>query len=174
MMDKDFLKEPWYLLDQPWCHSDNAGMGILSGNMDPHVGVVIADTQDVLGDNYDNNTARAIAAHIVFIHNAILDNAMLSRLHGKALLHIEESQKLRAENEKLREKELAVDLIKKMTEKEGWGLRIVNDNPDYVGPNNVIFVSYDFGQTEKPIYGDSLLECLKRAAGELNTQEAER
>lgn len=69
----NIIKLPWYLLDQPWVHSDQAGMTILAGNPDPHVGIAVAETQDT-GDYYDDETAQIIARHIVDLHNAAINN----------------------------------------------------------------------------------------------------
>lgn len=64
------VSQPWYLLDAPWAHSDYAGTMILAGSPDPHVGLVVCDTNDLLSGEADVETARAVAEHIVDLHNA--------------------------------------------------------------------------------------------------------
>ena len=71
---KELLKQRWYLLGQPWCHSSMAGMDILSGSEDPHAATFIANTQDFDGDHYGDETAIALARHIVELHNASLES----------------------------------------------------------------------------------------------------
>ena len=70
---KNLLAQPWYPLGEPWVHSEGAGTAILSGNYDPHIATPICDTEDLIGDNYDIETARALADHIIDLHNNHLD-----------------------------------------------------------------------------------------------------
>ena len=42
------------------------------GDPDPHVGLAVCDTCDVLAEETDVETARAVAEHIVQLHNANL------------------------------------------------------------------------------------------------------
>jgi hypothetical protein len=70
----DLLKQKWFLLGQPWTHSDQAGFAILAGDEDPHIGVFVADMQDY-SDAVDDETARAIAAHVVKLHNDSIEPA---------------------------------------------------------------------------------------------------
>lgn len=63
------VSQPWYLLDAPWAHGDYAGTMILAGSPDPHVGLVVCDTNDLLSGETDVETARAVAEHIVDLHN---------------------------------------------------------------------------------------------------------
>ena len=64
------LAMPWYTLEQPWCHSDQAGTLIMAGSNDPHVAVPICETDDLVGDHYDRDTAMGLAQHIIDLHNA--------------------------------------------------------------------------------------------------------
>lgn len=68
----DLLAMPWFILGQPWAHSDYAGTRILAGSPDPHVGAAVLDAYDVVGGYSDVDTARALAEHIVLLHNASL------------------------------------------------------------------------------------------------------
>ena len=43
-----------------------------AGDPDPHVGLAVCDTCDVLAEETDVETARAVAEHIVQLHNANL------------------------------------------------------------------------------------------------------
>lgn len=84
----DVLKQPWFLLGQPWCHSEDAGTGVLAGSDDPHVATPVIDCDDLRylweeSDDTDDDMAeverkckeqaRAIASHIVDLHNASLN-----------------------------------------------------------------------------------------------------
>lgn len=104
------LKQRWYLLGQPWCHSDDAGTAILAGNMDPHVATHIADLDDLsylweesdeLGEEEAKAQARALAEHIVDVHNGFLNpwtdahNAPSRRGTHFVLVRREGEQKLR-------------------------------------------------------------------------------
>ena len=76
---KRLLTTRWYLIGQPWCHSSQSGTAILAGSEDPHAGTFVADTDvtdtecPVDYDNPDMQSARAIAQHIVDLHNASLE-----------------------------------------------------------------------------------------------------
>lgn len=70
---------PWYILGPPWATSDYAGHTILAGSEDPNVGIAICDTYDFCED-YDIETARVIAQHIVDLHNDSLKHA--NNCHG--------------------------------------------------------------------------------------------
>lgn len=69
------LNQKWYLSGDPWFRWEHVGTVILAGSPDPHAGTVVAD---LLGyDEYEDESSdrkleqtRAIAAHIVDIHNA--------------------------------------------------------------------------------------------------------
>lgn len=65
------VSQKWYLLGQPWTHSEDAGTAILAGSEDPHVGYCICDCQD-FNDEITVDEARSVAAHIVELHNAWL------------------------------------------------------------------------------------------------------
>lgn len=65
---------PWFILGPPWAISDYAGHTILAGSEDPNVGIAICDTYDFCED-YDIETARVIAQHIVDLHNKSLKHA---------------------------------------------------------------------------------------------------
>lgn len=69
------VSQPWYLLGAPWAHGDYAGTMILAGAPDPHVGLAVCDTCDVLAEETDLETAREVAEHIVKLHNASLQAA---------------------------------------------------------------------------------------------------
>lgn len=64
------LAMKWYTLEHPWCHSDYAGTLILAGSNDPHAAVPICETDDLVGDHYDRETAIGLAQHIIDLHNA--------------------------------------------------------------------------------------------------------
>lgn len=66
------IGQPWHLLGEPWAHGDYAGTMIIAGNPDPHVGLAVCDTFDVLAGGADVETAREVAEHIVKLHNASL------------------------------------------------------------------------------------------------------
>lgn len=66
------VSQPWYLLGAPWAPGDYAGTMILAGDSDPHLGLTVCDTYDVLAEEADLETARAVAEHIVNLHNASL------------------------------------------------------------------------------------------------------
>lgn len=70
----DVLTQPWYLLEQPWCHSNDAGTTILAGDIDPHRATFVCDLQPVWDDEgaMDVDTARQVAEHIVRLHNTRL------------------------------------------------------------------------------------------------------
>ena len=73
------LRARWYLLGAPWVLSAQAGMTILAGHPDPHIGILVCDTE--LGGGDDDiegeavGVARAIAAHMVEVHNEWLDRS---------------------------------------------------------------------------------------------------
>lgn len=67
----ELLAARWYTLDQPWADSNNAGLTILAGNPDPHVGVAIADCGSAF-DELELHEQQAIAQHIVDLHNAAI------------------------------------------------------------------------------------------------------
>lgn len=66
------LSMRWFLLEEPWAHSSDAGTLIQAGSCDPHGAVPICDTTDFFRDNYSVETARELAKHIVDLHNATL------------------------------------------------------------------------------------------------------
>ena len=66
------VSQPWYLLGAPWARGDYAGTMIIAGDPDPHVGIAVCDTCDVLAKELDLESAREIAEHIVKLHNASL------------------------------------------------------------------------------------------------------
>lgn len=70
---KDPLKQTWFLLGQPWTHSNDAGFTILAGDEDPHIGRAIIECQDFSDDALDAETCRAIARHVVELHNKALE-----------------------------------------------------------------------------------------------------
>ena len=72
---KRLLTARWYLLDQPWCHSSQAGTAILAGSPDPHAGTFLADTEMMMDvcDMVDEAQPQTIAQHIVDLHNASLE-----------------------------------------------------------------------------------------------------
>lgn len=45
---------------------------------------------------------------------------------------------------------------------EGSSVRLVNDNPDFGGPNCAIFVARNFGE-EHQFFGDTIVDCLREA-----------
>lgn len=71
----DILKQPWYLLGQPWAHSNDAGMTILAGSADPHMATFVCDLQPMSDDDencIDVATARITAKYIVDLHNRLV------------------------------------------------------------------------------------------------------
>ncbi len=64
----------WFVFGPPWAIGDYAGHTILAGSEDPNVGIAICDTYDFF-DDYDIETARVIAEHIVNLHNNSLKHA---------------------------------------------------------------------------------------------------
>lgn len=85
----DILIEHWFLLEQPFTPSDLAGYTVLAGSSDPHIGVVVCDLQPIEWVNDDDVTAgeaRAIATHIVDLHNSWIEHQKLkaSRLIAEA------------------------------------------------------------------------------------------
>lgn len=80
----DECKQRWYLSQSPWFKYEHIGTNILAGSADPHIGVVVLDTLmfDPCDEDDDDAAsdrallkARAVAKHIVDIHNAGLDNS---------------------------------------------------------------------------------------------------
>lgn len=75
----ELLKQEWFLLGQPWCHSEESGMDIYAGDEDPHSGTYLFSTQVIEDDDYDEERskeiARDIAEHILYLHNSALENA---------------------------------------------------------------------------------------------------
>lgn len=71
MNKPEILKQRWYLLEQPWAHSSDAGTTILAGHIDPHIATFICDLQPIDEDDgcMDMATARQVAQHIVELHN---------------------------------------------------------------------------------------------------------
>lgn len=70
---QQIIESKWYTLDQPWAHSEQAGLVILAGSPDPHVAPVVADCGDPLIDGeIEQHELCAIASHIVELHNASL------------------------------------------------------------------------------------------------------
>ena len=67
----EILNQLWYLLDQPWAHSNDAGMTILAGSEDPHRATIVCDLQPMWEEEsfIDNATARMAAKYIVDLHN---------------------------------------------------------------------------------------------------------
>lgn len=55
-----------------------------------------------------------------------------------------------------------VTLVQKLTEDEGDTVTIINDNPDFGGPNSCIETTKAFGP-EQSHYGDSVMDCLRDA-----------
>lgn len=76
------LGETWYLHGQPWCHSEDAGKTIISGDMDPQVATFIADCDDLsdvrdldeLDEGELGDVSVALAHHIVDLHNKTLED----------------------------------------------------------------------------------------------------
>ncbi len=66
------LSQKWYILGPPWAYCDYAGTMILAGSDDPNVATSVCDTMDMTGQarGYDDEVARAVAQHIVDLHNA--------------------------------------------------------------------------------------------------------
>jgi hypothetical protein len=63
----------WAVLGQPWAHGVDSGTTILAGSDDPHIGTLVCDTYDGMNTG-DLAEARALADHIVCIHNAWIDS----------------------------------------------------------------------------------------------------
>lgn len=57
--------------------------------------------------------------------------------------------------------------IDELRSEEGSSVTIVNDNPDFGGPNSMIYVCAEFtGYKDKAFTGDNLQECLMKAVQE--------
>lgn len=56
-----------------------------------------------------------------------------------------------------------VQLLNALTADEGDSVRFVNLNPDFDGPNATVFVSTDFSEQERQYFGDTVIECLRKA-----------
>lgn len=65
-----------------------------------------------------------------------------------------------------------VQLINRILEQEGHCLQLINDNPDYIGPNALVYFSTDFGQTYQDFEGDTRRHCLSQVADHLAMQQA--
>lgn len=78
-MRKSLIEQEWFLLGQPWCHSEEAGMDIYAGDCDPHAGTYLFSTQVIEDDGHDEEEskeiARDIAEHILELHNRSLNEA---------------------------------------------------------------------------------------------------
>ena len=67
------LKQKWYLLEQPWVDSKQAGLIILANNPDPHLGELVCFIAEPSDNKVLTQQQRyAIAQHIVEIHNSWL------------------------------------------------------------------------------------------------------
>ena len=66
----DVINHDWFLLGHPWAQSDYADFAVMAGSNDPHQGVMLFDMHDAMDDDeLGGDTRRAIAAHIVHVHN---------------------------------------------------------------------------------------------------------
>jgi uncharacterized coiled-coil protein SlyX len=79
-MKKNLIEQEWFLLGQPWCHSEESGMDVLAGDEDPHRATMLFSTQNLDADDEldykeTKEVSRAIAAHIVDLHNMALAEA---------------------------------------------------------------------------------------------------
>jgi len=72
------LKQEWFLLGVPWCPSDLSGLVILAGSDDPHIATQLLDCDELrylaeeendISEEECKQVFRAVAAHIVEIHN---------------------------------------------------------------------------------------------------------
>lgn len=91
----NILEMEWFTLEQPWCASEFSGMTILVGSNDPHVGRAICDIEDFSNGEISNDEARAIAQHIVDLHNKNLkdkDHIQQLEADNKALREIAEER----------------------------------------------------------------------------------
>lgn len=67
----------------------------------------------------------------------------------------------------------ALGLIDALRATEGHSVTICHDNPDFSGANCTIFVSQDYGATDKQYFGDTILDCLRQAQAALGGNNAE-
>ncbi|MBK1732900.1 hypothetical protein [Thiococcus pfennigii] len=86
-MGTDILTQRWYLLGPPWACGRDAGLTVLAGDPDPHAAQIVADlelaalhTEENGHDGPTREAMRAVAAHIVALHNAGLAGAALRSL----------------------------------------------------------------------------------------------
>ena len=56
-----------------------------------------------------------------------------------------------------------VRLVDELRKEEATSVCIVADNPDFDGPNNVIYLYDPVTDKDTPFYGDNVLDCLRKA-----------
>jgi len=70
----DPITQTWYILGAPWANGADFGTTIIAGSPDPHLATPIADMfidweDSERTEQKELDAARAIAAHIVDLHN---------------------------------------------------------------------------------------------------------
>lgn len=70
----DPLKMRWYTVDAPWANSGDAGLTIIAGSNDPHVGIFVLDLAESFGelDAFQIEFRRSLAQHIIELHNYMI------------------------------------------------------------------------------------------------------
>ena len=63
----------------------------------------------------------------------------------------------------MKAREEIVRLIDELRKEEATSVCIVADNPDFDGPNNVIYLYDPVTDKDTPFYGDNVLDCLRKA-----------
>jgi len=89
-----------------------------------------------------------------------------------------EVERLTNENDAIRQKQSDYRTIVERTETlrscEGDPVSIPNDNPDFGGPNTVVFCSWDYDDGHRQSYaGETLLECLVAAVQDREARETQ-
>lgn len=66
-------------------------------------------------------------------------------------------------SEAVSKKSELAELLNALTADEGDSVRLVNPNPDFGGPNATIFVAQEFEERETQYFGETVIECLRKA-----------